>query len=93
MVKFFVLISSKKKEIILLAAIIFGALFVMPIYAKSIVIPVRLPSASEINRPTLWYFYQHAPTVSQKLDKITFIESRELPVCINMMKERFLKTS
>ena len=34
-----------------------------------------------------------APTVSPKLDKITFIKYRELPVCIYMMDERFLKTS
>ena len=33
-----------------------------------------------------------APTVSPKLDKITFIKYRELPVCIYMMDERFLKT-
>jgi hypothetical protein len=34
-----------------------------------------------------------APTASPKLDKITFIKYRELPVCIYMMDERFLKTS
>ena len=34
-----------------------------------------------------------APTVSAKLDKITFIKSRELPICIYMMDERFIKTS
>ena len=33
-----------------------------------------------------------APTVSPKLDKITFIKYGELPVCIYMMDERFLKT-
>jgi hypothetical protein len=39
------------------------------------------------------YEMEIAPTVSPKLDKITFIKSRELPVCIYMMDERFLKTS
>ena len=39
------------------------------------------------------YEMKVAPTVSPKLDKITFIKSRELPVCIYMMDERFLKTS
>jgi len=34
-----------------------------------------------------------APTISPKLDKITFIKYRELPICIYMMDERFLKTS
>ena len=34
-----------------------------------------------------------APTVSPKLDKITFMKYRELPICIYMMDERFLKTS
>lgn len=33
-----------------------------------------------------------APVVKPKLDKITFIKHRELPVCIYMMDERFLKT-
>ena len=42
-------ITSKKKEIILSAAIIFGALFLMPTEARSIGVPVRLPSAPEIN--------------------------------------------
>lgn len=39
------------------------------------------------------YEMEVAPTVSPKLDKITFIKSRELPVCIYMMDERFLKRS
>jgi hypothetical protein len=34
-----------------------------------------------------------AKIVSPKLDKITFIKSRELPICIYMMDERFLKMS
>ena len=51
-------ITSKKKEIILSAAISFGVLFVMPTEAKPIGVPVRLPSAPEINRPAPQYFYQ-----------------------------------
>ena len=39
------------------------------------------------------YEMKVAPTVSPKLDKITFIKYRELPVCIYMMDDRFLKTS
>ena len=39
------------------------------------------------------YEIKVAPTICPKLDKITFIKSRELPVCIYMMDERFLKTS
>ena len=86
-------INSKKKKIILSATIFFVALFIMPTDAKPIGVPVRLPSAPEINRPAPEYFYQYAPTVSQKLDKITFIEYREVPVCIYMMDDRFVKTS
>lgn len=34
-----------------------------------------------------------APRVSPNFDKISFSKYRELPVCIYMMDERFLKTS
>lgn len=39
------------------------------------------------------YEMKVASTVSPKLDKITFIKYRELPVCIYMMDEIFLKTA
>ena len=39
------------------------------------------------------YKIKVAPTVSPKLDKITFIKYRQLPPYIYMMDERFLKTS
>jgi hypothetical protein len=39
------------------------------------------------------YEMKVAPTVSAKLNKITFIKSRELLVYVYMMYERFLKTS
>ena len=71
-------ITSKKKEIILSAAIIFGALFVMPTEAKPIGVPVRLPSAPEINRPAPQYFYQHAPTVNPRVDKIIMITNNKM---------------
>ena len=86
-------VTSKNKEIILSAAIIFGALFGMPTAAKPIGVPVLLPSAPEINRPASRQFYQHAPAVSPKLDKITFIKYKDVPVFIYMMDEKFLKTS
>ena len=44
-------ITSKKKEIILSATIIFGAVFGMPREARPIGVPPRLPSAPEISRP------------------------------------------
>ena len=62
----------------------------MPKQAKSIGLPVRSSHTPQINRPA----DQYVPsTVSLKLDKITFIEYIEVPACIFMMDERFLKTS
>ena len=51
---------------------------------------MRSSHTPQINRPA----DQYVPsTVSLKLDKITFIEYIEVPACIFMMDERFLKTS
>jgi hypothetical protein len=85
--------TSQNKEIIFSTAILFGVLFGMPYKAKGIgVSPIR-SSAPEIHRSARQTVRQHALTVSPKLDKITFIKFRQLPVCIYMMDERFLKTS
>ena len=43
--------TSKNKEIILSAGIIFGALFGMPTVAKPIGVSVLRPSTPEINQP------------------------------------------
>jgi len=85
-------ITSKKKEITLSAAIIFGALLCMPTEARPIGVPGRLPSAPEIHRPAPQHFHQHAPTVNPRLDKIRFIKPSELPLCVYMMDEQFLRT-
>jgi hypothetical protein len=74
----FILSASKKKEIILSAAIIFGALFVMPTEARPIGVPVRLPSAPEINRPAPQHFHQHAPTVNPRVDKIIMMTNNKM---------------
>ena len=86
-------ITHKKKEIVISAVFILAGLLGVPEKARSIGVPIRLPSSPEMNRPAPQYFYQHGPTVSPKLDKITFIKYREVPMCIYMMDERFLKTS
>jgi len=48
----------------------------MPTEARPIgvPVPVRLPSAPEINRPASQYFYQHAPT----LDKILMLSTNRM---------------
>ena len=71
-------ITSKKKEIILSAAIIFGVLFVMPTKSRSIGVPIGFPSAPEINRPAPQYFYQHALTVNPRVDKIIMITNNKM---------------
>ena len=85
-------ITSKKKEIILSATIIFGVLFVMPKEARPIGVSVRLPSAPEINRPATQHFHQHAPTVNPRVDKIRFVKPSELPLWVYMMDEQVIKT-
>ena len=71
-------ITSKKKEIILSAAVIFGALFGMPREARPIGVSPRLPSAPEISRPAPQYFYQHAPTINPRVDKIIMITNNKM---------------
>jgi hypothetical protein len=63
-------ITSNKKEVTVSAAIIFGALFGMPTEAQSIGVPPKLSSAPEISRQAPQHFYQHAPTVNRRVDKI-----------------------
>lgn len=47
----------------------------------------------QINYRTTTHKLKVSPAVNPKLDKVTFIKYRELPICIYMMDERFLKTS
>ena len=85
-------ITSKKKEITLSAALIFGALFSMPTEARAIGVPPRLPSATEIHRPALQHVHQHAPTINPRLDKIRFVKPSELPLWVYIMDEQFIRT-
>jgi hypothetical protein len=71
-------ITSKKKEIMLSAAVIFGALFGMPREARPIGVPPRLPSAPEISRPAPQHFHQHAPTINPRVDKIIMITNNKM---------------
>jgi hypothetical protein len=71
-------ITSNKKEVTLSAAIIFGPLFGMPTEAESIGVPPRLSSAPEINRQAPQHFYQHAPTVNPRVDKIIMITNNKM---------------
>lgn len=82
----------KTKRIILIIALTGGVWFSNLEPAKAI--PPSSPIV-RIHEPSYNYRSEmkSAEIVSPKLDKITFIESRELPICIFMMDERFLKTS
>ena len=60
------------------AAVIFGALFGMPREARPIGVSPRLPSAPEISRPAPQYFYQHAPTINPRVDKIIMITNNKM---------------
>jgi len=71
-------ITSKKKEIMLSAAVIFGALLGMPREARPIGVPIRLPSAPEISRPAPQHFHQHAPTINPRVDKIIMITNNKM---------------
>lgn len=85
-------VTSKNKEIILSAAIIFGALLGMPTESRSIGVPPRLPSAPEINRPATQHFHQYALTINPRLDKIRFVKPSELPLWVYIMDEQFIRT-
>ena len=85
-------ITHKKKEIVLSAIFIFGALFGMPEKARSIGVTPRVRSTLEIYRPAPQYFHQYVPTINPRLDKITFIKLNELPLWVYMMDEQFIKT-
>ena len=75
-------VITSKKKIIFSAVVSFGALFSIPRESQSIVVPPRLSSAPKIHRSAPQHFHQYAPIVSPKLDRITFIKYREVPVCI-----------
>ena len=46
----------------------------------------------EISRPVENYVYQYAPTVKPKVDKVTFIKYKPLPLCIYLIDNRFLNS-
>jgi hypothetical protein len=64
----------------------------MPKEARPIGVPPIVTSAPEIHRLAPQHFHQHAPTVNPRLDKIRFIKPSELPLCVYMMDEQFLRT-
>ena len=68
-------ITSKKKEIMLSAAV---ALFAMPSEARPIGVPPILPSAPEISRPAPQHFHQYAPTVNTCVYKIIMMPNNEM---------------
>ena len=71
-------ITSKKKETMLSAAVIFGALFAMPSQARSIGVPPRLPSAPKISRPAPQHFHQYASTLNTCVYKIIMMPKNEM---------------
>jgi hypothetical protein len=71
-------ITSKNKEILLSAAIFFGALLVMPTESPAIGVPIRFPSAPEIHRPAPQYFHKYAPTVNLRCDKILMMANNNM---------------
>jgi hypothetical protein len=71
-------ITSKNKEILLSAAIFFGALLVMPTESPAIGVPIRFPSAPEIHRPVPQYFPKYAPTINPRVEKIIMITNNKM---------------
>ena len=87
-------VKTKSKRIVVVS-ILGGALYFSNV-KPSEAIGLSMPPVTVVRvQPNYKDTYEMkvAPTVSPKLDKITFIKYRELPVCIYMMDERFLKTS
>ena len=84
--------TYKTKVITISVVFIFGSLFGMPTEARPIGVTPIVTSAPEIHRTAPQHFYQHAPTVNPRLDKIRFIKPSELPLCVYMMDEQFLRT-
>jgi nitrate reductase NapE component len=87
---------SKNLETVFIVVMIFGSVFwfsdIEPAEGMGFSVP-----PTRVERVQRDYNYKSevkvAPTVKPKLDKITFIKYRDLPVCIFMMDERFLQTS
>ena len=89
-------ITHKKKEIAVSAALILGGLFGMPKEARPIGVTPIVTSASEIHRPAPQHFHQYAPTISERVDKVKLIPTREtVPLMFLYLKthinEEFLK--
>lgn len=84
--------TDKKKAITISAVLIFGSVFAMPTEARPIGISPIITSAPEIHRTAPQQFHQHASTVNPRLDKIRFPKPSELPLCVYMMDERFIRT-
>lgn len=87
--------KDKTKKVIVLI-LLGGALYFSNVQPSE-AIGLSLPPSQivRVHKPSYDYRSEIkiAKIVSPKLDKITFIKSRELPICIYMMDERFLKTS
>ena len=70
-------VTSKNKEIILSAGIIFAVLFSSPSEAKGIGVS-RIPHLPpEIHRPAREHFQPYTRTVGERVDKVKFIPPRE----------------
>lgn len=78
-------ITHKKREIVVSAVFIFGALFRMPKEGRSIGLPLIVPSACEIHCPTPQHFHQYAPTITPRLDKINFVKPSKLPLWMSSL--------
>jgi hypothetical protein len=70
--------TIKDKEILLSAAIFFGALLVMPTESQAIGVSIKFPSAPEIHRPNSQYFHKYAPTVNLRHDKILMMANNNM---------------
>ena len=86
--------KGKTKKVIVVSILVVALYFNNVPASSAIGLPMRPVPVVRVHKPS--YDYRSkikvAQAVSPKLDKITFIKYRELPVYIYMMDERFIKT-
>ena len=86
------IIIFTKKKFLFSVAIVFETLSIVPAKSESIGLPLKFNQVIEISRPVENYVYQYAPTVKPKVDKVTFIKYKPLPLCIYLIDNRFLNS-
>lgn len=91
-------ITHKKKRITISAAILSCLVVAMLNEAQPIGLTPIFTSVPEVHRVASQHFYQHAPAIPERFDKVKFIPAREmLPLMVLNQKiyinEKFLKNS